>query len=125
MEGVGGVHNASGEQFPHPAVWVRGAGCGQGGELLDVIGPRRAQCQDRPALWAYQQMVHSRSDLFTGRRVTKVVVRVVQPYDCVRTDTVKIRQSSICPGGIEWMPQPPPVLRQRLHSLPARARLAC
>ncbi|MBB4902643.1 hypothetical protein FHS37_006740 [Streptomyces griseostramineus] len=124
VEGVGDAHSASGEQLPHPTVRIRPTGSGQGGVLLDVVRPERAQHEDRPALRADQQVVHGRSDLLTGRPVTQVVLGLIQPYDRARADPVHVLKSGPGAGGVEGVPQPPPLLRQRLHGLPARPRLA-
>ncbi|GLV88430.1 hypothetical protein Slala03_81190 [Streptomyces lavendulae subsp. lavendulae] len=123
IERLGNGQHAAGQQLPYPAVRIfpsrRGQGCVPGG----VLGPERAQHQDRPAFRPHEQLVHGSRDPLARRVVAEVVLGLVQPHHGARRDTRQVLQSVLGAGRVEGVPQPPPLRRERLHGLPARPRL--
>ncbi|WP_326613448.1 hypothetical protein OG949_34685 [Streptomyces scopuliridis] len=123
VERVWDGHGAAGEQFPDPAVRIL-CSHGHDRELAGVVGPERAQHEDRSTLRANQQVVDRRRDRLTCRPVAQVVLGLVQPHHRARPHAVQVLQRGPCAGRVEGVPQPQPLIGERLHRLPARPRLS-
>ncbi|MET9127002.1 helix-turn-helix domain-containing protein [Streptomyces sp. NPDC004528] len=124
VERVGNAHRVAGQQFPRPAVRISHVRFRQGGVVVGVLGPQRAQHQDRAALLVDQQLVHGGRDPLTDLRIAEVVLGLVQPHHRPRPHPVQVLQGGLGSGRVEGMPQPPPLLGERLHGLPASPGLA-
>ncbi|MEU2395746.1 hypothetical protein [Streptomyces sp. NPDC007369] len=64
-----------------------------------------------------------RRDPFAGGTVAEVVLGLVQPHHRPWTDPAQLRQRGLRTGRVEGVPQPPPLLSERLDGLPARPGL--
>lgn len=104
VERVGDAHGVSGHQFPHQAVRIVSVRFGRGGVVVCVLGPQRAQDQDRAAFLVEQQLAHRRRNPFAEPPVAEVVLCLVQPHHRPRPDPVQVLKCGFGAGRIEGMP---------------------
>ncbi|ELP64580.1 hypothetical protein STRTUCAR8_09210 [Streptomyces turgidiscabies Car8] len=125
VEGLGHVHDPTREEFPHPAVRVRGLGGRRSDVPACVFGPQGAQYEHGPASRGGEHGVQSGGDPFSVAVVAKVVLGFVQPHDRAWSYLGERVMRRLGTRRVEGVPQCPPLRRQRLHGFPTCPGLAC